>query len=88
MFASSEELSPLVALECDGILVDLHSDGHRVAFNNTFSVSIPILVLFYSLQQTLGLECANWSEQVYYDLARSGDGTEESLIRLFFDTVP
>ena len=26
-------------LECDGVLVDTHKDGHRVAFNSAFSVS-------------------------------------------------
>lgn len=27
-------------LECDGVLVDLHGDGHRVAFNEAFKVDV------------------------------------------------
>lgn len=37
--------------------------------------------------QELGLECANWTPEVYHDLIRSADGTEEGIIRLFFDKV-
>ncbi len=30
-------------LECDGVLVDTHNDGHRVAFNRAFSVDYSYL---------------------------------------------
>ncbi|GMH40840.1 hypothetical protein BSKO_08744 [Bryopsis sp. KO-2023] len=65
---------PLVVLiECDGVFVDLHDNGHRIAFNKAF--------------RSLGLECANWSSQVYYDLRRGGDGTAEGMLTAFFNTV-
>ena len=29
-------------VECDGVLVDIHKDAHRVAFNKAFEVTLPI----------------------------------------------
>ena len=37
--------------------------------------------------QDLGLECANWGPEVFQDLIRHSDGTEEGLVESFFDTV-
>eukprot|EP00803_Ostreobium_quekettii_P000780 evm.model.scf_68EXC.9 EVM.evm.TU.scf_68EXC.9 scf_68EXC:123378-131661(+) len=60
-------------IECDGVLVDLNTDGHRVAFNRAF--------------KDLGLECADWSPQVYHDLRRGGDGTAEGMVAAFFNKI-
>lgn len=35
---ASETLPYLVVLECDGVVTDLHTNGHRVAFNEAFKV--------------------------------------------------
>ena len=33
------EGSPIgILLECDGVLIDAHREGHRVAFNRAFTV--------------------------------------------------
>ncbi|KAK9901645.1 hypothetical protein WJX75_006354 [Coccomyxa subellipsoidea] len=72
--ASSTGRAPFgLLLECDGVLIDTHKDGHRVAFNSAFS--------------EMGLDCSNWSPSVYHDLLRCGDGSAEGLLRAFFDTI-
>lgn len=32
-------------VECDGVLVDIHKDAHRVAFNQAFEVATPNMSL-------------------------------------------
>lgn len=64
---------PALLLECDGVVVDLHMDGHRVAFNKAF--------------QELGYDCVQWGPAVYHDLLRSGDGTAEGIVSSYFNTV-
>lgn len=39
----SAEPKYCVVLECDGILMDVHNDGHREAFNRAFDVSSALL---------------------------------------------
>lgn len=46
-----------------------------------------ICVIFLNLQQDFGLECANWSPQVYQDLRLGGDGTAEGMLTTFFEMV-
>lgn len=60
-------------LECDGVMVDVHRDAHRVAFNQAF--------------QSMGLDCAHWSPQVYHDVMRGGKGSGEGMIIAYFNTV-
>ena len=36
--ATERSFQPLVVLECDGVVVDLHTDGHRISFNSAFRV--------------------------------------------------
>eukprot|EP00197_Chlamydomonas_leiostraca_P014992 CAMPEP_0202881112 /NCGR_PEP_ID=MMETSP1391-20130828/36057_1 /ASSEMBLY_ACC=CAM_ASM_000867 /TAXON_ID=1034604 /ORGANISM="Chlamydomonas leiostraca, Strain SAG 11-49" /LENGTH=376 /DNA_ID=CAMNT_0049563741 /DNA_START=199 /DNA_END=1329 /DNA_ORIENTATION=- len=59
--------------ELDGALIDMHMDGHRVAFNKGF--------------ESLGYECINWPVHVYNDLLAAGDGTPEVLIRSYFERM-
>lgn len=60
-------------IECDGVLVDIHKDCHRVAFNKAF--------------EELGLDCVAWAPAVYHDLLRSGDGTAEGIVAAYFGMV-
>ena len=48
----------LIVIECDGVLCDVHLDGHREAFNETF--------------RDLGMEGMSWSVDEYLSLLRSG----------------
>ncbi|KAL9320643.1 hypothetical protein ACSQ67_012482 [Phaseolus vulgaris] len=52
--STSQDLA--VLLEVDGVLMDAHRVGNRMAFNKAF--------------ERLGLDCANWTEPVYSDLAK------------------
>ncbi|KAF5832590.1 hypothetical protein DUNSADRAFT_11462 [Dunaliella salina] len=65
--------APALLLELDGAVVDLHSDGHRVAFNKAF--------------ESLGFECVNWPVHVYNDLLGRGDGTPEGFIAAYFEMM-
>ena len=65
--------APGLLLECDGVMVDVHRDAHRVAFNQAF--------------RAMGLDCANWSPQVYHDVMRAGKGSGEGMIIGYFNTV-
>ncbi|DBB09328.1 TPA: hypothetical protein ACH3X3_007907 [Trebouxia sp. C0006] len=60
-------------IEVDGVLVDIHKDCHRVAFNQAF--------------EELGLDCVAWNPSVYHDLLRSGDGTAEGIVAAYFGMV-
>eukprot|EP00884_Botryococcus_braunii_P004901 jgi/Botrbrau1/14411/Bobra.0014s0058.1 len=73
--ASSPENLPQLGLilECDGVLVDTHMDGHRIAFNRAFG--------------ELGLDCAAWDRASYHDLLRAGDGSAEGMVVAWFNTV-
>ena len=51
-------------------MVDLHNDGHRVAFNKSLA--------------SLGYECAQFSPPIYNDLLQGGDGTAEGLVTAYF----
>lgn len=57
-------------IECDGGLVDVHMDGHRVAFNRAF--------------EELGYSCVTWLPMIYNDLLRLGDGTGPGLIKAYY----
>eukprot|EP00983_Pelagomonas_calceolata_P057623 1145149-Pelagomonas_calceolata.AAC.5 len=63
----------LLARKLDGAVVDLHHDGHRVAFNRAF--------------ESLGFECVNWPAHVYNDLLGRGDGTPEGFIAAYFEMM-
>jgi len=43
--AAAAQEQPLVVVECDGILVDIHNTGHRKAFNLAFEVLCIVAVL-------------------------------------------
>ncbi|KAK9807404.1 hypothetical protein WJX73_000842 [Symbiochloris irregularis] len=60
-------------IECDGVLLDVHKDGHRVAFNRAF--------------QQVGLEGTQWTPAVYHEFLRFGDGSAEALLSAYFSTV-
>eukprot|EP00878_Enallax_costatus_P006445 GHUV01006757.1.p1 GENE.GHUV01006757.1~~GHUV01006757.1.p1 ORF type:complete len:352 (+),score=73.34 GHUV01006757.1:1317-2372(+) len=60
-------------LEADGVVADLHMDGHRVAFNRAF--------------HDLGFDCANWTPAIYHDLLAKGDGTGEGLVAAYYVIV-
>ncbi|KAK9820334.1 hypothetical protein WJX72_009120 [[Myrmecia] bisecta] len=62
-----------LVLECDGVVVDIHADAHRPAFNEAF--------------EKMGFDCTNWSPSVYHDLLASGDGTAEGIISAYYNTV-
>lgn len=69
--AAEGQGSPLgLLLEVDSVLVDTHTDGHRVAFNRAFI--------------ELGYECAQWSPAVYWDLLQRGDGTGPGLVTAYY----
>ena len=60
----------LIVVECDGVLCDVHLDGHREAFNETFT--------------ELGMEGMSWSQDEYLSLLRSGGGTAYGMIERYF----
>lgn len=62
-----------VIMECDGVLVDVHTDGHRVAFNRAF--------------EELGYTCAQWTPSVYFDLLRLGDSTGPGLVKTYYELI-
>ncbi|XP_027364146.1 CBBY-like protein isoform X2 [Abrus precatorius] len=62
-----------VILEVDGVLMDAHRLGNRLAFNKAF--------------EKLGLDCANWTEPVYSDLSRKSAGDEEKMVFLYFNRI-
>ncbi|KAJ1414421.1 Phosphoglycolate phosphatase-like, domain 2 [Sesbania bispinosa] len=68
---SSQDLA--VLLEVDGVLLDAHRAGNRIAFNKAF--------------EKLGLDCANWNEPVYSDLLRRSAGDEEKMLVLYFNRI-
>ncbi|RCV19619.1 hypothetical protein SEVIR_3G418000v4 [Setaria viridis] len=75
--SSSSETSvpPSIGLlvEVEGVLADVYRFGNRQAFNVAF--------------QSLGLDCANWTEPIYTDLVRKARGDEERMLALFFDRI-
>lgn len=68
--AAAEIGPPCVIIECDGGLMDVHNDGHRVAFNKAFD--------------DIGYSCVNWQPSIYSDLLRHGDGSGQGLIRTYY----
>ena len=60
----------LVMIECDGALVDVHGDGHRVAFNRAFAAK--------------GVRSANWDHREYASLLRSGGGSAYGMLERYF----
>ncbi|KAL6846899.1 hypothetical protein ACP4OV_022752 [Aristida adscensionis] len=68
---SAPELA--VLLEVEGVLADVYRFSNRKAFNVAF--------------QSLGLDCANWTEPIYADLVRKAAGDEERMLVLFFDRI-
>ncbi|CAM0147215.1 unnamed protein product [Urochloa decumbens] len=75
--SSSSEIPtpPSIGLlvEVEGVLADVYRFGNRQAFNVAF--------------QSLGLDCANWTEPIYADLVRKARGDEERMLVLFFDRI-
>ncbi|KAF3773620.1 hypothetical protein EJ110_NYTH52233, partial [Nymphaea thermarum] len=76
--SDSQGVAPLprelaVLLEIEGVLVDFYHSGNRQAFNEAF--------------QKLGLDCANWTDPIYIDLARKSGGDDERMLILFFNKV-
>lgn len=68
---TAETAEPLlVIVECDGVLCDVHLDGHREAFNETFVA--------------LGMEGNAWSTDEYLSLLRSGGGTAYGMLERYF----
>ncbi|KAG1654905.1 hypothetical protein FOA52_003147 [Chlamydomonas sp. UWO 241] len=65
--------SSWVLFELDGAVMDLHMDGHRVAFNKAFN--------------DLGYECAQFTPPIYNDLLQSGDGTAEGMVKAYFNCM-
>ena len=57
-------------IECDGALVDVHGDGHRVAFNRAF--------------QAKGVVSAHWDHAEYASLLRSGGGSANGMLERYF----
>ena len=51
-------------------MTDVHLDGHREAFNETF--------------RDLGMEGASWSQDEYLSLLRSGGGTAHGMVERYF----
>ncbi|KAI3420485.1 uncharacterized protein J3R85_012793 [Psidium guajava] len=60
-------------LEVEGVLVDAYRMANRQAFNLAF--------------RKLGLDCANWTEPVYQDLARKSFANEERMLILYFNRI-
>ena len=50
----------LVIVECDGVMIDVQTDGHRVAFNEAF--------------KKMSIMSADWTPAEYASLLRSGGG--------------
>ncbi|KAG2633854.1 hypothetical protein PVAP13_2NG250900 [Panicum virgatum] len=74
--SSSESPAPPnlgLLVEVEGVLADVYRFGNRQAFNVAF--------------QSLGLDCANWTEPIYADLVRKARGDEERMLVLFFDRI-
>ncbi|KAG2630930.1 hypothetical protein PVAP13_3KG559800 [Panicum virgatum] len=74
--SSSESPAPPslgLLVEVEGVLADVYRFGNRQAFNVAF--------------QSLGLDCANWTEPIYTDLVRKARGDEERMLVLFFDRI-
>ncbi|XP_047173416.1 CBBY-like protein isoform X3 [Vigna umbellata] len=69
--STSQDLA--VLLEVDGVLMDAHRVGNRIAFNKAF--------------ERLGLDCANWTEPVYSDLSKRSAGDEEKMVFLYFNRI-
>ncbi|XP_022642560.1 uncharacterized protein LOC106774445 isoform X2 [Vigna radiata var. radiata] len=67
--STSQDLA--VLLEVDGVLMDAHRVGNRIAFNKAF--------------ERLGLDCANWTEPVYSDLSKRSARDEEKMVFLYFN---
>ncbi|KAL2970154.1 hypothetical protein AAZX31_15G122300 [Glycine max] len=70
---SSSSPDIAVLLEVDGVLMDSHRVGNRLAFNKAF--------------EKLGLDCANWTEPVYSDLSKRSAGDEEKMVFLYFNRI-
>jgi len=60
----------LVIVECDGVMIDVQTDGHRVAFNEAF--------------KKMSIMSADWTPAEYASLLRSGGGTAEGMIERYF----
>lgn len=60
-------------IECDGVLIDVHIDGHRVAFNKAFD--------------EIGHSCTSWAPAIYFDLLHLGDSTGPGLIKTYYEMV-
>jgi len=60
----------LVIVECDGVMIDVQTDGHRVAFNEAF--------------KKMSIMSADWTPTEYASLLRSGGGTAEGMIERYF----
>ena len=60
----------LVVMECDGAIVDVHGDGHRVAFNRAF--------------ESKGVRGASWSWEEFASLLRAGGGTPYGMLERYF----
>lgn len=60
-----------VIIECDGGLLDVHNEGHRVAFNKAF--------------EELGYGCAQWNSSIYFDILRMGDATGPGLVKTYYE---
>jgi hypothetical protein len=60
----------LMIIECDGALIDVHGDGHRVAFNRAFAAK--------------GVTSATWTHAEYASLLRSGGGTAYGMLERYF----
>ncbi|XP_014516927.1 CBBY-like protein isoform X1 [Vigna radiata var. radiata] len=69
--STSQDLA--VLLEVDGVLMDAHRVGNRIAFNKAF--------------ERLGLDCANWTEPVYSDLSKRSARDEEKMVFLYFNRI-
>jgi hypothetical protein len=59
--------------ELDSVGVDLHMDGHRVAFNKAFC--------------DFGFDCANFTPHVYNDLLICSEGSAAGMVHKYFDVV-
>ncbi|KAF6139532.1 hypothetical protein GIB67_015489 [Kingdonia uniflora] len=62
-----------VLLEVEGVLMDVYRLVNRESFNLAF--------------RKLGLDCANWTEPIYWDLMRKAGGDEKIMLVLFFNRI-
>jgi phosphoglycolate phosphatase-like HAD superfamily hydrolase len=60
----------LIIVECDGVMIDVQTDGHRKAFNEAF--------------KKMNIVAAEWTPAEYASLLRSGGGTAEGMIERYF----